>query len=342
MEAAHASPPLPDLSPCVQSLQSTPPRMTIFALDDVEASGRSASPSTCESTRESSFFTSGAVSFVGDDAFSDDPLDSFCDDEYTVREALECDAERIVALVGSMDMTNATSFVWPVDELRERLRTRCPLVVLAEHACSGLVVGVAGIDVEGMEKGFEVMSIGSRVTNCPANETFFVPQSCSLCRGLLIHPGHQGAGLGSRLHKARLVLLAKIAPLTPSVVLSARGRTYDEVMMTLGPMLLQPRGADDATPQYEKSTIFEFTYQTSKGVVHLAHQREADGWKFVGVDVSDGGPVWMTVVPLKELALRYSAKASPGVRRMSTALSAMRRESAVAPTTRRNTLAPSG
>ena len=337
------SPPLPDLSPSTRPLHTGSISASLFTLDEPVTSGGSGTSTTRGSEGESSFGTSSGALFVEDEAsLEKDALTAFCDADYTIREAGEDDAEAIAALVGSMDMTNATSFVWPLMELRERLRTRCPLIVMAEHVASGAAVGVAGIDVDGMEKAFEVMSIGSRVTSCPANETFFVPQSSCMCRGLLIHPGHQGAGLGSRLHKARLVQLAILAPHTPSVVLSARGRTYDESMDTLGPILAQPRDENDATPQYEKSVIVDFTYPSSKGIVYLAHQRESEGWKFVGVDLADGGPVWITVAPIKELGARYCAKPASAVRAMTTSLSAERRTSTVAPMSRRNTLAASG
>jgi GNAT superfamily N-acetyltransferase len=274
----------------------------------------------------------GCYSDGDDDETEDSVLEPFSDSTYLLREAHETDSASITLLVQAIDMTNATSFVWPEAELRDRLQRRQPLTVLAQHRSTGAVVGVAGIDVCGMEKDFEVMSIGSRATTCPANETFVVPAAACLCRGLLVHPEHQGSGLGSRLHKSRMVLLAKIAPLTPCVVLSARGRTFEEVMTTLGPMLQQPRDSD-ATPQYDKSTIFQFTFPTSKGVVHLAHQRESEGLRFVGVDVSDGGPVWMTTAPLPELAEQYkAAAAAPArVRGMSMSLSPERRLSLLAP-----------
>jgi GNAT superfamily N-acetyltransferase len=241
----------------------------------------------------------------------DSVLWPFSDDDYQVREAQTADAEGILTLVAALDMTNATSFVWPLDELRERLRQRRPLVVLAQHRVSGAIAGVAGIDVWGMEKDFMVLSIGSRSTTCPVGEVFTVPANASLCRGLLVHPEHQGAGLGSRLHKARIVLVATVAPHAAYVVLSARGRTLEEAKVALRPVL-ERDNSEPGEPQVDKSTVFQFTYPTSKGVVHLAHQRESEGMQFVGVDVSDGGPVWITTQPLAELAVQYAAARSRG------------------------------
>jgi hypothetical protein len=252
---------------------------------------------------------------------------AFSDAAYELRLAGAADAEGVAALVGAIEMTNATSFVWPLDELRERMRTWQPLTVVAQERSTGALAGVAGIDSCGMmDKGLAVLSVGSRTTTCPASEVFDVPQAACMCRGLLVHPAHQGGGLGSRLHRARIVALAQIAPAVPCVVLSARGRTFEDAMQTLGPMLQQPREGD-ATPQHDKSVIFQFTYPSSKGVVHLAHQRESEGWKFVGVDVADGGPVWMTTAPLAELAAEYCAKAAPPVRvqGVTAAMSAGRR-----------------
>jgi hypothetical protein len=106
-------------------------------------------------------------------------------------------------------------------------------------------------------------------------------------------------------------------------------------------MLHQER-VNDATPQYDKSVIFQFTYPTAKGIVHLAHQRESEGWKFVGVDVADGGPVWITTAPLAELAAEYIAKVAPAARvqGVSAALGPERRLSVVKPlAVRRSTLA---
>lgn len=261
-------------------------------------------------------------------------LEPFSDGTYLLREAQGSDTEGITQLVQAIDMTNATSFVWPPKELRQRLEHRRPLTVLAQHRATGAVVGVAGIDVDGMEKDFEVLSIGSRVTTCPANETFVVPAAACLCRGLLVHPAHQGAGLGSRLHKARIVMLAKMAPQTLCVVLSARGRTFEDAVATIGPTLQEPRDGRE-TPRYAKSSVLKFTFPTSAGVVHIAHQREREGLAFVGVDVSDGGPVWITTAPVSELAAQYRAAAvaaaAPDARGMFKSVTPERRLSVLKP-----------
>ena len=232
---------------------------------------------------------------------------------YRLREATVSDVEGLLALTSKLDMTHATSFMWPRDELIDRITRRDPLVVVAVvDGNEAEVAGCAGIDTLGMgNKQLTVYAVGSRVAPVKATEHFTFPSSYCNCRGLLIHPNHQGAGLGSRLHRTRLELLAQIAPSTPAVVLSARGTTFEEALAALGPLLQQPRDDHDATPQFTKDTVFEFTFQTSKGIVHLAHHRESDGWRFAGVDVADGGPVWVTAVPIVKLVETYPASRRP-------------------------------
>ena len=71
---------------------------------------------------------------------------------------------------------------------------------------------------------------------------------------------------------------------------------------------------DPNTPQFDRKEVFQFTFPSSLAVVHLAHQRDSEGVKFVGVDVADGGPVWITTAPLVELSEEYrAAAASPRV-----------------------------
>lgn len=229
---------------------------------------------------------------------------------YRLREATIDDVDGILALTNAIDMTNATSFVWPRDEMMDRIAHRDPLTIIAVHDETGVVAGCAGIDTLGMSKPLRVLSIGSRVTGCEANNEFDIPDQWCMCRGLLIHPDHQGAGLGSKLHRQRIETLVNVCPEVPCVVLSARGSSFDEAKVTLGP-LLQHRRDSDVTPQFSKETIFQFTFHTSQGVVHLAHQREKDGWKFVGVDVSDGGPVWCTAMPLRDLVKIYPQSRRP-------------------------------
>lgn len=233
---------------------------------------------------------------------------------YRLREATTADVEGILALTAALDMTHATSFVWPAEELRERISRRDPLVVIAVAEGSDEVAGCAGIDTLGMgNKQLTVYAVGSRVAPVKATELFTFPTSYCNCRGLLIHPNHQGAGLGSRLHRTRLELLAQVAPHTPAVVLSARGTTFEEALAALGPLLQSQtnRCECDVTPQFTKDTVFEFTFQTSKGIVHLAHHRESDGWRFAGVDVSDGGPVWVTAVPIAQLVSTFPTSRRP-------------------------------
>lgn len=234
------------------------------------------------------------------------------EDRFVVCEAVVDDAEAIVELTRHVNMEGATSFVWPLEELRSRIASRRPLVVVAfdsdlldgeESWMHPQCVGVAGIDIHGMEKPFPVMSIGSRFSQTPAGETFSIPSDFCMCRGLLVDESYQGCGLGSLLHKTRLALLQQIAPATPSVVLSARGSSFAEAKVTLGPALAVQHSL---TPEFAKDELFEFTFHTSQGVVHLAHGKEKDGWKFVGVDVSDGGPVWCTTLQMAELTRSYS------------------------------------
>lgn len=224
---------------------------------------------------------------------------------YRLREATAEDAEAIIGMTSEMDMTNATSYVWPLEELRRRIAQRNPLTIIAlSEGESGAIAGCAGIDTAGMSSHLRVLSIGSRVSRCAANEEYDIPDDYCMCRGLLIHPDHQSAGLGSRLHRYRIECLSRLYPNTPAVVLSARGSTIEEATSTLGPLLQQPRDTD-TTPEFSKDILFQFTFRTSQGVVHLAHHREKDGWKFVGVDVADGGPVWCTSLPLDEIVQRY-------------------------------------
>eukprot|EP00658_Telonema_sp_P-2_P041559 TRINITY_DN29745_c0_g1_i2.p1 TRINITY_DN29745_c0_g1~~TRINITY_DN29745_c0_g1_i2.p1 ORF type:complete len:207 (-),score=37.20 TRINITY_DN29745_c0_g1_i2:20-640(-) len=108
-------------------------------------------------------------------------------------------------------------------------------------------------------------------------------------------PDHQGKGVGTLLHRGRLQCLHSLAPDTPGVVLSARGSSLEEALSILAPRLnADDDDPSDLTPQFSKTEIFEFTFRTSLGVVHLAHGKDEQGWKFVGVDESDGGPVWCT------------------------------------------------
>ena len=283
------------------------------------------------------------------------------EDRYVAREAKVADAECIVELTQQLDMTNATSFVWPLQELRRRIEQRNPMIVIAvertntddvdgiEKAPSGAsidarfaaddaavaaaasrdadcpdgaavcasqdgahevnvplavqpvagarrasrVVGVAGIDVCGMEKSFPVW-------NYRTGLTADVPSNCCMCRGLLVHPDHQGYGVGSTLHKARIALLASLYPNTPSVVLSARGNTFEESLSKIGSAL--PRPANSPVP---KDVVLSFTFRTSYGIVHMAHSKEREGWDFLGLDVADGGAVWLTSKPLAEVASPY-------------------------------------
>jgi hypothetical protein len=224
---------------------------------------------------------------------------------YRLREATVEDAEGIIELTSAMDMTNATSYVWPLENLRRRIAERNPLTIIAvSEGVTSTIAGCAGIDTAGMTSHLRVLSIGSRVSRCAMNQEYDIPSDYCMCRGLLIHPDHQSAGLGSRLHRYRIECLSRLYPHTPAVVLSARGSTIEEATSTLGPLLQQPRD-HDTTPEFSKDVLFQFTFHTSQGVVHLAHHREKDGWKFVGVDVADGGPVWCTSLPLDEIVQRY-------------------------------------
>lgn len=229
----------------------------------------------------------------------------------TLREATPADAEGIIALRDSLDMTNATSYVWELEDMRERIRNRYPLTLVAlspdpreDSPTKGteIVVGVTGIDVLGMEKDFPVLSIGSRLLGVPRNEEYIFPYEYCMCRGLLIHPLFQGCGLGSKLHKGRLTLLAAIAPHV-SVILSARGSTIEETLSVIVPYM--DARASAVTPEFTKDELFEFTFHTSQGIVHMVHGKDRDGWKFVGVDVADGGPVWLTSKPLSEIVSGY-------------------------------------
>ena len=258
-------------------------------------------------------------------------------DVFKFREATASDVHGIISLREGLDMTNATSFVWGEKEMKERIETRAPLVLVSTtvDAREGsptfgeeIVVGCSGIDLGGMEKDFPILSIGSRLLRGPANERvapqerYVFPKDYCMCRGLLIHKDFQGAGLGSRLHKGRLKLLAQIAPHTRAVILSARGSTIEETLSAIAPHLTaaparvpdaslgssqQIHGPDRSlvTPEFSKDMLFEFTFFTSKGIVHMVHGREGNGWRFVGVDEEDGGPVWLTSVSLPCITSTY-------------------------------------
>eukprot|EP00744_Colponema_vietnamica_P001392 GILI01002304.1.p1 GENE.GILI01002304.1~~GILI01002304.1.p1 ORF type:complete len:708 (-),score=108.10 GILI01002304.1:188-2020(-) len=248
----------------------------------------------------------------------------------TLREARPSDAEGIIALRDSLDMTNATSFVWELEDMRHRISNRSPLVIVAttidyrdgsETHGLELVIGVAGVDVYGMEKEFPIRSIGSRLLGVPVNAEYTFPSNCCMCRGLLIHQDYQGAGLGSKLHRGRLKLLAGITP-DAKVILSARGSTIEETLAVIVPYL--DARESDATPEFTKDELFEFTFHTSKGIVHMVHGKDREGWKFVGVDVADGGPVWLTSRPLVEIVSTYDTKvnsAPPILHQISTTTS---------------------
>ena len=257
------------------------------------------------------------------------------------REATAADVPQIVALTASLDMSFATSFVWSPEETRRRILTRSPLAIVAVEG--KVVVGVAGIDVAGIEKPFKVYSIGSRVTKTPANEVFTIPEGYCLCRGLLVHPDHQGKGVGTLLHRGRLQCLHSLAPDTPGVVLSARGSSLEEALSILAPRLNHD-DPSDLTPQFSKTEIFEFTFRTSLGVVHLAHGKDEQGWKFVGVDESDGGPVWCTndslanIVQASKVAA-YKKKGFPApLVQLPPPVLEQRKESFHRPLARRDTL----
>ena len=219
-------------------------------------------------------------------------------EELQWREAKASDVDQIMDLTAALDMSYATSFVWGAAETRRRILTRSPLTIVALEG--DVVVGVAGVDIAGSEKPFHVHSIGSRITETSANQRFTIPNDFCLCRGLLVHPDHQGRGVGTLLHRGRLQCLHALAPDTPGVVLSARGSSLEEALAILTPRL-NHADPSDMTPQFSKAEIFEFTFRTSLGVVHLAHGKEEQGWKFVGVDESDGGPVWCTCDTLSNI-----------------------------------------
>eukprot|EP00744_Colponema_vietnamica_P002634 GILI01004101.1.p1 GENE.GILI01004101.1~~GILI01004101.1.p1 ORF type:complete len:672 (+),score=129.48 GILI01004101.1:167-2182(+) len=233
----------------------------------------------------------------------------------TLREATPADAEGIIALRASLDMTNATSFVWDLEDMRKRIETRYPLIIIAltpdpsSNGASEVVVGVAGIDVHGMEKDFPVRSIGSRLLGVPANTDYVFPADYCMCRGLLIHQQYQGFGLGSMLNKGRLRLLASIAP-NAKVILSARGCTIEETLSVVVPCM-EAKGTS-ATPEFTKDELFEFTFSTSVGIVHMVHGKDREGWKFVAVDIADGGPVWLTSKPLAEVVSSYDVNIEVG------------------------------
>ena len=262
-----------------------------------------------------------------------------------VVQATVQDADGIMALTAVLDMTNATSFVWPREELIAKLRDQNPLIVVAKEwddtKDEAIVVGVAGIDATPCTKAFPTVAVerlhqfsgdhptgicgdeDSKDTSEPTGEQQKSMSGATPlvrvhhCRGLLVHPEHQGKGIGGQLQKARLDLLRQtyyakslqkgmnfsaspsrslLSPggtrqPKPKVVLSARGVTLENTLDACfsRQLLLSPSKRSTDT-DISKSTVLGFTYPTSKGIVHMVHGKPK--WYFVGVDEADGGPVW--------------------------------------------------
>ena len=248
------------------------------------------------------------------DAFPSEPPSPAAPPSFTFREALEEDAEGIVALRETVDMTGAFALMWPIDDLRRRIRERSPLIVvaLASGEADGRprVVGVTGIDIHGMENTETIYSVGSRELGVSPNSLYTFDRRWCECRGLIIHPSFQGAGLGSRMHMARMKLLSILEPNTPGVIMGIRARVpLDEAMAIISPLIEAPR--DTVTPVFTKEQLFQVTYHTSQGIVHMLYGREREGWKLGGIHLDDGGQIWFTTMPLPQMVANFAVDVAP-------------------------------